>query len=348
MLRAVRPDWRLLDAELPSGGRASVYRLVVEADGERRRCVLKAAPADDEPFDVATEARIQAVVDAHTGMSVPTVLGVVDEHDDLRAPFFLMEELAGETLSRTEVGDLDDGTLRRVARETGRYLAELHDFEVDLQAYGPEVTYERARTLRGGFPSCDPARLAGEGGHSRWGDQLREWFLGDFELLADSRFADMAPPLRGELARQVAALPAVEAPVFARVDHHWENLVLDRDAGTLQGIIDWGETTAYPRSLSLALVEYFMARDWWMVLPEVPDRRPVIREGLLAGYREGASVPETYEQERRCYQLSMLVRELGLFERRVVKDSKFPDERIEEAAETLRATVEEDVADAPL
>lgn len=348
MLGAVRPDWRLREAELAEGGRASVYHLDVDADGERRTCVLKTAPEGGESFDVATEARIQAVVGAHTGLPVPTVLGVVDVHDDLRAPFFLMEALSGESPSRTTVADLPDGTLGRVARETGRHLAELHDLEVDLPAYSPEVSYDRARTLSGGVPGCDPARLVGVGGHERWGDQLREWFQGDFELLADSRFADVAPALRAELARQVDALPAAPEPVFARVDHHWENLVVDPDAGTLDGVIDWGETTAYPRALSLALVEYFLARDWWMVLPEVPDRRPVVREGLLAGYREGATVPESYDEERRCYQLSMLVRELGLFERRVVEEPAFPDERVEAAAETLRATVEGAVEGASL
>lgn len=330
MLRAVRPDWRLRGADLAAGGRASVYHLDVDADGERRACVLKSAPADAEGFDVGTEARIQAVVDAH---------------DDLRAPFFLMEALDGDTLSRSEGGDMDDDALRRVARQTGRYLAELHELDVGVTAYGADLAYEGARTRRGGSPACDPGRLVGEGGHRRWGDQLREWFQGDFELLADSRFADMAPALRRTLARQVDALPADPDPVFARVDHHWENLVVDRETGAMAGVIDWGETTAYPRALSLALVEYFLARDWWMVLPEAPGRRPLVRAGLLAGYREAASVPETYEPERRCYQLSMLVRELGLFEQRVVESEAIPDERTEEAAAHLRATVAAEVDD---
>lgn len=340
MLRVVRPGWRLVDAELADNGRASIYRLGVDTGAGRRECVLKTAPADDEPFDIATEARVQAVVDAHTDVPVPAVLGVVDAHDDLRTPYFLMEALPGETLSRTAVGDLADGTLRGVAHETGRYLGQLHDLEVGIDAFGADVAYEGATTLRGGLPGRDPARLVGDGGHDRWSGQLREWFEGDLELVADSRFADMGPALRGELARQIDGLPTDPAPVFGRIDHHWENVLLDRETGTVAGVIDWGETTAFTRGLSLAIVEYFLAWDWWMVLPEVPDRRPLVRAALLAGYREEAAVPATYEAERRCYQLSMLVRDLGQFERRVVERSAIPDDRVEEAAAHLRATVE--------
>lgn len=82
-----------------------------------------------------------------------------------------------------------------------------------------------------------------------------------------------------------------------------------------------------------------------MVLPEVPDRRPVVREALLAGYRETTSVPETFDEERRYYQLSVLVRELSTFERRVVVRAGSPDDRTEEAPAHLRATAEAAIDD---
>lgn len=98
MVAAARPGWQLRVATLMEKGHGSIYRLVVDTDAGKRACVLKTAPADDEPFDIATEARVQAAVAHHSAVPAPDVLAIVDGHDELRTPYYLMEAMPGDHL----------------------------------------------------------------------------------------------------------------------------------------------------------------------------------------------------------------------------------------------------------
>lgn len=341
MVRLVRPGWRLRDATLAERGWTAVYHLVVETGDGRRRCVLKAAPDLDRPTGIDAEARIQAVVREHTDIPVPAVLGAVDDHGDLRTPFFLMASLPGEPVPMAEVGALPDATLRRVARASGRYLGQLHGIDVAFDAFGDGVDYSGDPVLQGGRPSSDPARLVAPDGYASWPAQLRDWFEEDLDLLAGSRFADLAPALRRELARRMDALPAAFSPVLGRVDHGWFNLLVDRDAGTLEGVVDWGSRFAVPQTFDLAVAEYLLSGGWWTALPEVPDRRRLVRGALLSGYRREATVPSTLAAERACYQLSDTVRWMAVLEERAADSNRaVPPDRVEDAAAGFRAAVE--------
>jgi len=347
MVGLVAPDWELVDATLATAGWTALYHLDVETHGDgRRRCVLKAAPDVDRPTGIDAEARIQATVRAHTAIPVPEVLGVVDEHPDVRTPFFLMERMQGEQVPVAAVGDLPDATLRRVARESGRYLGQLHDLGFELDAFGQGVGYDRAATLRGGRPATDPALVVVREGYDDWAAQLREWFVEDLERLADSRFADLAPAVRPALARRLDALPTDLTPTLGRVDHAWFNLLVDRDAGTLSAVIDWGSRNAVPRGFDLAVVELLLAGGWWLAMPEVPDRRPVVREALLSGYREEAAVPPSLPAQRACYHLDDLVRWVAILEDRAGRaPHSIPADRIEEADAGYRELIAAELAD---
>jgi aminoglycoside phosphotransferase (APT) family kinase protein len=85
---------------------------------------------------------------------VPEVYGAVDEHDSLPAPFFLSAYAPGVMAERDELDRLPDGRLERLARASGRYLAELHELD-PFDAYG---YLERSpdHRPRGGRPRLRP------------------------------------------------------------------------------------------------------------------------------------------------------------------------------------------------
>lgn len=314
MVEVARPGWRLQDATLMVNGQGSIYHLVVDTDGGHRTCVLKTAPADPERFDIATEARIQATVAQHTGVPAPDVLAVVDTHDDLRTPYYLMEAMPGDHLPEAIDTRLPAEARRRFAREMGRALGQLHDLPVDLEEYGWGVGYEPAGTLHGERPSGDPGRVVVEEGHQQWLRALREDCESVLEQLADTRFADLVPRVRAELARQFTTLPKTVSPVLGLPDLHRENLLVDRSNGRLTGVLDWEGAMAAPRGYDIAFQEWYFVGIWGLDLPE-PHCDPLFkwvldREEILAGYREATTGPPALSAQRSCYQLVFLLKDM--------------------------------------
>lgn len=348
MLGLVRPDWTLRRARPATKGWTALYFLDVDTPAGRQRCVLKAAPDTDRPTGIDAEARIQTAVADNTSIPVPEVLGAVDAHDAVRTPFFLMAEMGGETVPMAEVATLPDHTLRRIARTSGRYLAELHGLDVGFDAFGDSVDYAGGPSLRGERPTGDFTKLFVADGYEEWSAQVRGWMREDVAQFAESRFADLTPQVREELARRLDALPDALSPVMGRVDHAWFNLLVDREAGRLTGVIDWGSRFAVPAGFDLAVVEFLLAGGWWIALPEVPDRRPLVREALLYGYREEATVPPTLDTQRACYQFDDLIRWMAVLEQRAggSKRAIGPD-RVDEAAAGYRRLVEKELSRAP-
>lgn len=366
-VQLVQPNWDLREARLADRGWTALYHLDVDTPAGRRQCVLKAAPDVGGHTGIDAEARIHAVVADNTSIPAPTVFGAVDDHDavdesgameangdvepndaPVRTPFFLMESMAGETVSMAEVGTIPDDALRRIARTTGEYLGALHTLDVGFETFGKGVDYAGEPSLQGERPPGDPAELVVSDGSDEWRAQVREWVAGDLDRLAESRFADLAPRVRAELERRVDALPEDVSPVLGRVDHAWFNLLVDREAGRLTGVIDWGSRFAVPAGFDLAVVEFLLAGGWWIALPEVPDRRQLVREALLAGYRVEATVPPTLDVQRACYQFDDLIRWMAVLEERAGGSERaIAPDRVEEAAAGYRRLVETELDRAP-
>lgn len=344
MTGLVRPNWRVREATLATDGVTPVYRLRVEGPNGHRDCVLKAARGDDRHLavgDVGAEARLLAIVGEHTTIPVPEVIGAVDEHGSVRTPFFLMESVAGEKISPDEVGSLPDEMLRRVARLSGRYLGQLHGIGFEaVDGFGRGIQCRRSPPLRGERPAGDPSQLVLYGGYDDFRAQLRDWWEEDFERRhTNGRFDDLAPAIRDALIRHRARLPESLSPVLARLDHGWHNLLVTPGGGEITGVLDWGILSAFPAAYDLALVEVRLAGGSWLALPEVPDRRPTVRDALLAGYRQERPVPPAFDSQRRCYQLDVLqswMFSLG----DDLPGPAIPDDRIDDAADGFRTLVD--------
>lgn len=343
MVRVVAPEWRLLAATVVEDGESAVYRLAVVTPTGDRECYLKATPFPDRPAGLATEARLTEVVRRHTDCPVPRVIGAVDEHAALRAPYFLMEAMDGTRLPMDALAELPARHVRSLARQTGRYLAQLHDLPVpDLTAYGTGLAHDADAALRGGRPSGDPAELAFPDGHGRWDDRLRDWIDEDLEALAATeRFPDLVEPIEAALGPMVDGLPDSPTPVVGRVDHGLWNLLTDESGAELRAMLDWGSLFVVPPAYDLAVVEYFLAGGPWMGLEDVPDNRLAIREAMLAGYREHRPVPASYDAQRRCYQLEAAILSLVSIDDGPERPRHLPADRLDEAAAGMRAFVRE-------
>jgi aminoglycoside phosphotransferase (APT) family kinase protein len=342
MVAEIRPGWTVTDAALADDGHTSVYLLSVETDAGTRDVVLKATP-DDEPRGVGMEARLLTVLAERTSIPVPTVYGAVGRHDDLRAPFFLMDGVEGADLSFTDTPTLSDAALERTARETGRHLGELHALDA-VDRFG-QVTLEGAAP-GGDRPPTTPDDLTVWEPTDAWPARLGAWVDDHLAVLEGSRFDDLVPALDAHLAREVDALSGPFSPALGRIDHGVNNLRLDPETGAVRAVLDWGFTLAVPPTYDLSVVDYALSGRVLAALPDAPDRAALVREGLCAGYREAAgTLPGGYREHRQLYQL--LSRVLSMTH--VAADiTAVPEEHYDAVAAALRREAEAAMAGQPL
>lgn len=335
MVALVEQDWTLQEATPAEEGRSAVYHLTVETPAGPRERVLKATPGEDRSPGIDVEARVLAVVQAHTDLPVPKVYGAVDAHADLRAPYFLMEAMAGDSVAMADVGGVPDGVLRSVARQTGRQLATLHAVEPP-GGFGP-LTWESA-SLNGGQPSGVPGSLVPRDGSDDWNAVLADWSDGLADGVAGTRFADLAPWLRRALHDRADEVSGPLAPVLGRLDHGLPNLLLDREAGRVTAALDWESTRAVAAAYDLATVERILPGASWTALSSVPDRRELVAAALKAGYSERAPLPAGLAGNRSWCRVEHLAVAMQSLDGGRLGAALAPD-RVEAVADRLRATV---------
>ena len=285
MIRVAEPSWELREAVPAERGFCSVYRVELTRDGTTRERYLKASP-DGRAWAIPTEARLQAVLHAHTSIPVPDVLGVVDDHERLPTPYYLMSALPGEDVAYERVCRLEDDALRRLARETGEHLADLHatpavDGFGHARHDGPPLT--------GGRPSGDPKNLTVGDPREDWPTYVREYVGRELDRHADSRFSDLTPELNRWFEAGIEELTGPFEPVLGRNDHGLHNLLIDPETGEITAMLDWGYTLAVPAAFDFEFAVYLFSGAFLAGLPDASDRRSLVREAMLSGYRATAS-----------------------------------------------------------
>lgn len=325
MLAVAEPEWRLLAAELATDGYLAVYHLDVATPQGGRRVVLKASP-DGENHGIPTEARILAVLVAHTDVPVPSVEAAVDAHDDAPTPFFLMDALPGAPIRRPDLPDADPRDVARIARQVGEHLGAVHRVDA-VDAFG-YVTASGETTCRGGRPSSDPGGLTVAEATDSWRDHLRESASGVLLELEDGPFADLVPGLRTAVDDSVGELEPPFTPVLAHIDCQLGNVLYDRDTGRVTGMLDWAFTAAATPAYDLVFVEHSLAGGPWWWVPETPDYRDTIRRELRRGYATSGDqrALERYDRYRDAYQSFECVHTLLHAEDRLRHDGATDDQ----------------------
>ncbi|MFD1644456.1 phosphotransferase family protein [Haloarchaeobius litoreus] len=339
MVQQIEPNWRVVEATPATAGHQIVYLLTVETGSGPRDCVLKATP-DGKPATCDVEARMLAIVGEHTTVPVPEVFGVVDEHDELPAPFFLSSREPGADFDRTWLGDLTADRIDALARSSGRHLASLHAMgAVDDYGY---VGVEYEEPLAGGRPSADTDQLVVADPVEDWSDCLRSSVEGVVAGLDETRFADLQETVAPAVEAAIERVDDPDDPAVCRIDHSLDNLLADPESGEIAAFLDWEFQFAGTPAYDLAFVERSLAGGSWSFTVDAPDRHERIRAGLVAGYREagGDETADRFAANRDAYALLVDCHELFNFD--AALDVFDVDEAEREAgADRLRATVHE-------
>lgn len=310
MLSHIAPDWELDAADRIDAGHHTVYRVVADTPDERQSVYLKATPPEKPPT-VHLEARLLAGIATHSDLSVPTVYGVVDEADDLPAPYAVLTACPGEAYSRLELPDMPDRRLRQIAYWVGQQLATLHDMPA-VDAYG-FLTVD-GPTLRGEAPQGGFNDIAVADGTDTWPECVRDWKTQTLTQLEETRFADVCPRVEPVLDAEIDRLQGPFEPVLARIDSSIENLLIEPDG--LGGIIDWEFTLAATRAYDISCVAWSLAGGPYRFDRSARDRRSLVQDAVLAGYDDAyeGAIREQYHANRRCYELLSTLRSMNHLE----------------------------------
>jgi aminoglycoside phosphotransferase (APT) family kinase protein len=307
MVQQIEPAWTVRESSKAVGGSHLVYKLRVDTGDGERRCVLKVTPEEADAV-CGDEARLFAVLNAHSAVSVPELHGVVDEDDTLPAPFFFAEEVPGANYRRDELASLGAGTLEQAATSLGRQLAGLHRTTMEdpltLDGYG-FVDVDRGDTLEGSCPESHPGRIVVEDAELDWKEYLRGTVEHVTGVLTDTRFAGMADELEPVLTNRISSLSGPFSPALCRVDHSIENTVLDPDTHEVRALLDWEFCVAATPAYDIAFAVHSLSGGLRTLIPAEPDWRGRIETALLEGYEAagGEEVVQQYQENGDCYQL---------------------------------------------
>lgn len=339
MVQRIEPTWMVREATPATDGHHIVYHLDVDAEAGRRQCVLKATPPGKSPT-CGDEARMLAILDAQTSIPVPKVLGVVDDHTDLPAPFFLSSTVPGANYGRTALTEFSAADVERLARSTGRHLAALHRFDA-VDAYG-FVAIDTDETLDGERPGDDAEHVVVRESANSWTDYLESEAERLAAGLAETRFGGLYADVRPALEARIERLSGEFDSVVARIDQSLDNVLLDPETHAVTGLLDWEFCVAATPAYDLSFVAHSLAGGHWALLPDVPDRRETIQSALLDAYREAGSprAVEKFHENEDCYVTLARLHSMCHFENWVDRIDA-TDERREEAARVLRARVTE-------
>lgn len=309
-LEPIEPDWRIHEATAATAGHHAVYRLAVDTPDGERACYLKATP-DDAEASVDLEARLLAVLDAHTELPVPTVYGAVDDHEALPAPYALLEAMPGTATPRTALASLPEESLLGVGRAVGRYLADLHRLDA-TDAFG-FLTYV-GPALDGGRPRGDPGTIAVADPTDDWRERLHDWTTGTLADLASTRFADVPPAVEPAVRTEISDLDGPFEPVLARTDQALENVLLED--GEPSALLDWEFTLGATPAYDVCSVAWSLAGGPYLFAPDVPDRRDPLGVAVLEGYRDRGPdrVAEQVRANGDCYHLLSVLRSMVFLE----------------------------------
>lgn len=346
MLQLVDSDWSLRTATPAERGFCRVYRVSVErpgANADPRALYLKATPGENDG-GLPADARILALLGGRTSIPVPEVFGAVDAHDAVPAPFFVMEAMPGTELPYERVGRLSESVLETLSRQVGEALGELHGIE-GLDSFG-HVTHDPGRELDGSRPSGTVADLYVDG-FDTWKGFVQAWIDRELERHATSRFEALTPSIQEWSTNHLSRLddegrfPGEEgspSPVLGRNDHGLHNLLVEESTGEVTGMLDWAYTLAVTPSFDFEYAVYLFGGAFLAGLPGVRDRRDLVREAMLAGYR--SSAPDraaAVANPTPLYELLAAVRVMNDFDQ---LQPRLPEGSTAGVADALAADVE--------
>jgi aminoglycoside phosphotransferase (APT) family kinase protein len=329
MVHHVRPEWSVRESTAIEAGTDTVYHLTVDTGEEQRRCILKVC-TEVPPPDFRPEPYILSALAERTSVPGPRPLGSVEEHDDLPAPFYLMEHCEGVT---ADEADLDPEGVERVARAAGRHAGEYHQVG-DFRRFGRvRLDCDHARE-HGGLHVDGRTVAAGEQGQETWRawvEALYNHWITDLE----DRFADLRPEIEQFVEARLDLLDGSFEPVLGHIDYKPWNVMVRPATGETTALIDWGHANVMTAEYDLLLTEEHLSK--WAPL-DSPFRRR-IRTAIEEGYTETNELHRdaAFDARRELYLLVSRLQPLVWISEWMAEESPFLRE---EKAAKHRAVVE--------
>ncbi|WP_135851962.1 phosphotransferase family protein [Halorussus salinus] len=308
MVGEIRPSWSVREAAPAEEGTDVVYFVTAEMPDGPRECVLKACEFLD-PRAFRPEPHLMEAVGRRTEIPVPAVVGAVDDHPDLPAPCYLMERCDG-AVREGAARDLPAAAIERLARDAGRYLAQLHALG-EFEAFGTVLLGRDARRegRASGLTVADRDSPAGErvlttdeSATDSWRERVEEVVAstrGEFH----DRFADLESDLRAAVESRLDALDGEFDAVLGDDDYRLGNLLVDPETGETRAVLDWGNSSTLEPQYNLVLTEQHLS-DW---ARHGDPRRERVRVALREGYLDAS---DRDEREEAAEMHRLAVREL--------------------------------------
>lgn len=296
MVQCIRPEWTVHEHTSVTSGTDAVSFITVETEYGHTETVLKACTAVP-PADFRPEPYLLSLLGTETSVPVPHVIGAVDAHPDLPAPFFLMERCEGVLADNV---DLTSGMRERMARTAGRFAGEYHavgDFEqFGYLRFDCDRSNQRVGVTVNGHTLAvtDDATVS-------WRGYIQDMYDGWIHDL-DDEFLDLRSDLQAFIEPRLDTLDRSFDPVLGHIDYKPWNVLIRPESGETTAVLDWGHATAMAPYYDLILTEEHLSR--WAPLNS--DRRERVRTTLAEGYAETDSLkPDSQFKERRELYLAV-------------------------------------------
>lgn len=276
MVRCLQPTWTVHELTAITSGTDAVSFLTVETESLRKETVLKACTAVP-PEDFRPEPYVQSLLETKTSVPVPHVIGAVDAHPDLPAPFFLMERCEGVL---ADTVNLTPEIRERMAHEAGRFTGEYHSAG-DFDRFGPiRLDCDRSNPHAG--MAVDGRTLAAADlAMTSWRGYIQDMYEGWIHDI-DEEFRDLRPDIKAFIEPRLDTLDRSFDSVLGHIDYKPWNVLIRPESGETTAVLDWGHATAMAPYYDLILTEEHLSR--WAPLHS--DRRERIRTQLAEGYAE--------------------------------------------------------------
>ena len=130
VLRPILGGVRVENLQPLSGGASRITWAFDAVAGTRRALILRTGAGDDMHASMELEAKVQQRA-AAAGAPVPRILTADDSSAALGNPFLICEAVAGETIARRILRQLDDAGRTRLLEQCATALAAIHRADPD-------------------------------------------------------------------------------------------------------------------------------------------------------------------------------------------------------------------------
>lgn len=297
IVEGLNEEWTVRSAEGMPGSANSLYAVDLSTPTGARSVICKCTQQDD-PEAFRPEPYLLEALAERTTVPVPQVVRIVDHHEAVGGPLFVMERCAGEGVA-TRARSLAPSVRERIAYEAGRYLGEIHR----VGCFGRFGNVRLASDVRGdggGIETGDVRLTVSDDGTEDWRETfcgLTAWFLSQL----DDRFVDLEGPLRDAIDDRLHLLGTPD-PALMHLELTYWNLLVEPDTGAITAVLDFEN-----KLVGDAAFDLVKAIDSLSALaPLESERRELVREALYAGYAETNTFPRgnDWANRRDLYRLA--------------------------------------------